>query len=52
MDKYNNREMIDKTSFISTFIDITKDNKKKLSLRAKRWLVVIAIHLSFFYRFI
>ena len=51
MDKYNNRETIKNTSFISTFFDTTKDGKKKFSYRMKRWVVVIAIHLLFFLSF-
>jgi len=51
MDKYNSRETIKRTSFLSTFITTTKDGKKKLSIRAKRWLVVISVHLLFFLSF-
>ena len=51
MDKFNNRETIEKSSFLSTFIEQNKEGKKKLSLRAKRWIVVIAIHLTFFLSF-
>jgi len=51
LDKYSKRETIGKTSFLSTFFEIRKDKKKGMSLRAKRWLVVIAIHLTFFLSF-
>jgi len=51
MDKYNNRETINKTTFWSTFFDTTKDGKKKFSFRMKRWILVIAIHLFFFLSF-
>ena len=51
MDKYNNREIIKKTSFWSTFFDTSRDGKKKLSYRMKRWILVISIHLFFFLSF-
>jgi ferredoxin-type protein NapH len=51
MDKYNERATIAKTSFLSTFIDTSKEGKKKLSLRAKRWIVTIVVHLMFFLSF-
>lgn len=51
MDKYNNRETINKTTFWSTFFDTTKDGKKKFSYRMKRWILVISIHLFFFLSF-
>ncbi len=51
MDKYNSRETIKRTSFLSTFFTTTKDGKKKLSIRAKRWIVVICVHLLFFLSF-
>ncbi len=51
MDKYNNRETINNSSFLSTFFDKTKDGKNKLSYRFKRWAIVIAIHLTFFLSF-
>jgi ferredoxin-type protein NapH len=51
MDKYNNRETISKTTFWSTFFDVTKEGKKKFSYRMKRWILVIAIHLLFFLSF-
>ncbi len=51
MDKYNNRETIRKTTFWSTFFDVTKEGKKKFSYRMKRWILVIAIHLLFFLSF-
>jgi len=51
MDKYNNRETIKNTSFLSTFFDKTREGKSKLSYRAKRWILVIAIHLFFFLSF-
>jgi len=51
MDKYNSRETIKRTSFLSTFFTTTKDGKKRLSIRAKRWIVVISVHLLFFLSF-
>ena len=51
MDKYNNRETISKTTFWSTFFDVTKEGKKKFSYRMKRWILVISIHLLFFLSF-
>jgi len=48
MDKYNNRETIKNTSFLSTFFSTNKDGK---SYRMKRWILVIAIHLLFFLSF-
>ena len=51
MDKYHNRETINKSSFLSTFITTTKDGKKRLSYRAKRWILVFIIHLLFFLSF-
>ena len=51
MDKYNNRETIKNTSFWSTFISTTREGKKFLSYRSKRWILVIAIHLLFFLSF-
>ena len=51
MDKYNSRETIKRTSFLSTFFATTKDGKKRLSIRAKRWILVISVHLLFFLSF-
>ncbi|MFA6760377.1 MAG: NapH/MauN family ferredoxin-type protein [Sulfuricurvum sp.] len=51
MDKYNNRETIKNSTFLSTFFSTSKDGKKTLSIRAKRWIVVIAVHLLFFLSF-
>jgi ferredoxin-type protein NapH len=51
MDKYNNRETIKKSTFLSTFFSTNKDGKKFFSYRAKRWILVIAIHLLFFLSF-
>jgi len=51
MDKYNNRETIRKTTFWSTFFDVSKEGKKKFSYRMKRWILVITIHLLFFLSF-
>ncbi|MEA3492344.1 MAG: NapH/MauN family ferredoxin-type protein [Campylobacterota bacterium] len=51
MDKYNSRETIGKTTFWSTFFDVTREGKKKFSYRMKRWILVIAIHLLFFLSF-
>jgi len=51
MDKYHNRETIKRTTFWSTFFNRTRDGKKILSYRAKRWILVIGIHLLFFLSF-
>jgi ferredoxin-type protein NapH len=51
MDKYNSRETIKRTTFWSTFFGTTKDGKKVLSYRTKRWILVLAIHLLFFLSF-
>ena len=51
MDKYNNRETIKSTSFLSTFFSKNRDGKTKFSYRMKRWILVIAIHLLFFLSF-
>ena len=51
MDKYNNRETIKKSTFLSTFFSTSRDGKKFFSYRAKRWILVIAIHLLFFLSF-
>jgi len=51
MDKYNNKETIKRTTFGSTFFDITRDGKSKFSYRMKRWVLVISIHLFFFLSF-
>ncbi len=51
MDKYNNRETIKNSTFLSTFFDKTREGKSKLSYRAKRWILVISIHLLFFLSF-
>ncbi|MCJ7765083.1 MAG: NapH/MauN family ferredoxin-type protein [Thiovulaceae bacterium] len=51
MDKYNNRETIKKSTFWSTFFNTTKEGKRVLSYRMKRWILVIAIHLLFFLSF-
>ena len=51
MDKWNNKETIKKSSFLSTFFDKTKDGKTYFSYRMKRWIVVISIHLLFFLSF-
>jgi len=51
MDKYNQRATIAKTSFMSTFFDRNKDGKNRLSFRAKRWFVIIVVHLMFFLSF-
>jgi len=51
MDKYNNKETIKKTSFLSTFFDKNKNGKSKFSYRMKRWILVISIHLLFFLSF-
>jgi len=51
MDKYNNRETIKKSTFWSTFFNTTREGKTILSYRAKRWILVISIHLLFFLSF-
>ena len=51
MDKYNERATIAKTSFLSTFIDKNSNGKSKLSIRAKRWIVITIVHLMFFLSF-
>jgi len=51
MDKYNNRETIKNSSFWSTFWSTSKEGKRTISYRAKRWILVIAIHLLFFLSF-
>ena len=51
MDQYNERATIKNTSFLSTFITKTKVGKSKLSYRTKRWVLIIAIHLTFFLSF-
>ena len=51
MNKYQNRETIKHSSFLSTFFDSTKDGKRKLSYRTKRWILVISVHLLFFLSF-
>ena len=51
MDKYHNRETIKNSTLLSTFISTTKDGKKELSYRAKRWIIVFIIHLLFFLSF-
>jgi len=51
MDKYNSRETIKRTTFWSTFFNRTKEGKKVLSYRMKRWILVVAIHLLFFLSF-
>jgi len=51
VSKYEERKTIAKTTFFSTFFDETKEGKKKLSIRAKRWMAVISLHLLFFLSF-
>lgn len=51
MNKYEDKLTIAKTPFFKTFFDVNKNNKTKLSYRAKRWISVIAIHLLFFLSF-
>ncbi|RLA71499.1 MAG: NapH/MauN family ferredoxin-type protein [Epsilonproteobacteria bacterium] len=51
MDQYNSRATIKNTSFLSTFITKTKEGKTKLSYRTKRWVLILAIHLTFFLSF-
>lgn len=51
MDKWNNKETINNSTFFSTFFNKTKEGKRYFSYRMKRWIVVIAIHLLFFLSF-
>jgi len=51
VSKYEERKTIARTTFFSTFFDETKEGKKKLSIRAKRWMAVISLHLLFFLSF-
>lgn len=51
MDKYNERATIARTTFLSTFIEKQKNGKSKLSIRAKRWIVIVLVHLMFFLSF-
>ncbi len=51
MDQYNERTTIKNTSFLSTFTTKTREGKTKLSYRTKRWVLIIAIHLTFFLSF-
>jgi ferredoxin-type protein NapH len=51
VNKYETRKTIANTTFLETFFDETKEGKKKLSLRAKRWISVISLHLLFFLSF-
>lgn len=51
MDKYNTRATIKNTSFLSTFIETTKEGKKRPSYRMKRWILVLIIHSLFFLSF-
>lgn len=51
MDKWNNRETIKNTTFLSTFFDKTREGKTYFSYRMKRWIVIISIHLLFFLSF-
>ncbi|RXJ69677.1 ferredoxin [Halarcobacter ebronensis] len=51
MDKYNNKETINHSTFFSTFYDIDEKGKTHLTLRTKRWAVIITIHLLFFLSF-
>ncbi|QKF82810.1 NapH/MauN family ferredoxin-type protein [Halarcobacter ebronensis] len=51
MDKYNNKETINHSTFFSTFYDKDEKGKTHLTLRTKRWTVIITIHLLFFLSF-
>jgi len=51
MDQYNDRTTIKNTSFLSTFTTKTREGKTKLSYRTKRWVLIVAIHLTFFLSF-
>jgi len=51
MDKYNSRTTIKNTTFWDTFFVKNKEGKNRLSYRSKRWVLIIAIHLTFFLSF-
>lgn len=51
MDKFNHRESIKNSTILSTLFDTTREGKKHLSYRAKRWITVLAVHLLFFLSF-
>ena len=51
MSKFEERKTFASTTFFSTFFDETKEGKKKLSIRAIRWMAVISLHLLFFLSF-
>ena len=52
MKIFDIRATIANTSFLSTFFTTDfKSKKQKLSYRAKRWVVIVAIHLLFFLSF-
>ncbi|MBE0490982.1 MAG: NapH/MauN family ferredoxin-type protein [Sulfurospirillum sp.] len=51
MNKYATRKTIARTTFFETFLDQTADGKRKLSIRAKRWISVISLHMLFFLSF-
>ena len=52
MDRYNSsiKEIVD-SSFLSTFTYINRDGKRRLTIRAWRWISVILINLAFFLSF-
>lgn len=47
VNKYQNRQTLKDTSFLSTFFATTKEGKKRPSIRAFRYFCVIFIHLVF-----
>lgn len=51
MDKYHTRATIKNSSLWSTLWVKNRVGKNRLSVRSKRWLVVIAIHMLFFLSF-
>ncbi|MCK9257447.1 MAG: NapH/MauN family ferredoxin-type protein [Sulfurospirillaceae bacterium] len=48
MDKYNTRATIENTTLWETLFVVTKDGKKKPSIRFWRWCSIIGVHLLFF----
>lgn len=48
MNKYATRATIENISFWDTFFVVTKDGKKKPSIRFWRWMSIISVHLLFF----
>ena len=48
MNKYATRATIENISFWDTFFVVTKDGKKKPSIRFWRWMSITSVHLLFF----